>query len=103
MKKLLCLLTLTALLSGCAGTYFTFDTARQVQVGMSEAQLQKIMGKPHTITSSAAGEVWVYAYADGFGSARAVSFAVKDGKVVTVPRIPDSFSHSLTGSAVAAP
>lgn len=92
---------LAALLCGCAGTYFTFDKAREVKVGMTEAEVQKIMGSPYMVTSSGGKQIWVYSFATGFGSARSVSYAFADGKVTEVPKIPNSFGQ--TGSGIATP
>jgi len=79
------------LLTGCAGTYFTFDKARQVQLGMTESELNHLMGKPNVVTSSGGHVKWVYAYGNGFGTGRSVSFVFTDGKVTEVPSIPESF------------
>jgi hypothetical protein len=79
-------------MAGCAGSRFSFDDARRVQVGMTTAEMQDIMGKPYRVTSTDGKEIWVWSYANGMtGGARSVSFTVKDGKVVGVPKIPDSF------------
>ena len=90
----LCVLCVSALiLAGCVGTYFTFDKAREVQLGMTAAQVQKIMGKPFIVSTRGDDEIWVYSFADGWGAARSVSFILRDGKVTDVPHIPDSFGH----------
>jgi outer membrane protein assembly factor BamE (lipoprotein component of BamABCDE complex) len=96
MKTIFTMLV-TALLCGCAGTYFTFDRAALVKPGMTEAEVQKIMGRPNSVTSTAASLLWVYVFADGFsGSVRSVSFGFDtNGLVNSVPRIPQSF---LTGN-----
>lgn len=91
MKTLLSIFVAAVLLCGCAGTYFTFDKAKQVQVGMTEAQVETILGSPYMITSGKDGCRWIYSYADGFGTARSISFVLVDGKVSEVPAIPDRF------------
>lgn len=83
---------LLALLIGCAGTKFSFDSARQVQVGMTKSQVQGLMGKPYMVTSRDGKEIWIWSYANGMtGGAQSISFIFKDGKVESVPAIPESF------------
>lgn len=87
-------LVLAALLalSGCAGTDFSYDEARKVQVGMTEDQVVQIMGPPYSVVSRADGQMWVWSHANGMtGASRVISFRMKDGKVVEVPPIPASF------------
>jgi len=91
MTKFLLSLLAALVLSGCAGTYFTFDKARQVKVGMTESELQHLMGKPNVVTSSGGHVRWIYAYGTGLGTARSVSFVFTDGKVTEVPSIQASF------------
>lgn len=85
-------LVLAAALVGCAGTKFSFERARQVQVGMSETQLTELMGKPYMVKSTGDTQVWVWSHANGLtGGTQMVSFEVKDGKVSSVPSIPAAF------------
>jgi len=88
MKTILCLIAASTLLCGCAGTYFTFDQARRVEVGMTEAELQNTMGSPNLVTARGNNCIWVYSFADGFGRARSVSYVLSGGKVIEVPCIP---------------
>ncbi len=86
------IIALLAALSGCAGTNFSYDNARKVQVGMTEAKVTQIMGRPYMVTSRGDEQMWVWSRANGFtGSSRAVSFKMKNGVVAEVPAIPDSF------------
>lgn len=79
-------------LAGCAGTNFSYDRARQVQVGMTEAEVTKIMGPPYSVSSAGGSQMWIWSHANGMtGSSRAVSFKMQDGVVVEVPQIPASF------------
>lgn len=79
-------------LSGCAGTDFSYEEARKVQVGMTEDQVVQIMGPPYSVVSRADGQMWVWSHANGMtGASRVVSFRMKDGRVVEVPTIPASF------------
>jgi len=98
VKTILCLLA-AALLCGCAGTYFTFDKAREIKTGMTEAEVQEIMGRPYMVTSQGNREYWNYTFTTGFGSARSVSYVLADGKVIEVPKIPASFD-AKTGSGI---
>ena len=84
--------TLVLVLSGCAGTSFSYDNARKVQVGMTEDQVTQIMGPPYSVVSRADGQMWVWSHANGMtGASRVISFRMLDGKVVEVPPIPTSF------------
>ncbi|RMM55062.1 hypothetical protein ALP96_00269 [Pseudomonas savastanoi pv. glycinea] len=81
-----------ALLAACAGTDFSYDAARKVQLGMSEDQVVQLMGPPYSVVSRVDGQMWVWSHANGMtGASRVVSFKMKDGKVVEVPTIPSSF------------
>ena len=92
IKTTLVASVLLALLIGCAGTKFSFDRARQVQVGMTKSQVQGLMGKPYMVTSRDGKEIWVWSYANGMtGGHQSISFIFKDGKVESGPAIPDSF------------
>lgn len=84
-------LLLLALILGCAGNHFAWDDARRVQLGMSEAEVQAIMGKPNVVTSSDQGVKWTYAYGTALGTGAHVSFAFQSNRVVRVPQIPSSF------------
>lgn len=89
MKSLL--LSVTLLTSGCVGTHFTFSEVRQVQPGMTEQQVQQIMGKPNVVTAQGNQVRWVYAYGTAIGSAASASFVFENGRVVQVPNVPSSF------------
>lgn len=88
----LALVALAALL-GCAGTRFAFSEARKITVGMTESELVTRMGKPYMVRAGADGtQVWIWSQANGFtGAAQSVSFILRDGKVASLPKIPDSF------------
>lgn len=84
--------SLVALLAGCAGTNFSYDSARQVKVGMTEAEVTRLMGPPYSVASRGDEQMWVWSRANGFtGASRAVSFKMKNGQVIEVPQIPESF------------
>jgi len=89
------MLLLVAAISGCAGTNFDYDDARQVKIGMTEAQVLELMDKPYSVTQNGNSEIWVWSRANGFtGSSRAVSFILRDGVVVGVPKIPVNIGDS---------
>lgn len=96
-------LTLIAALAGCAGTNFSFDNARKVQIGMTEPQVTQLMGAPYSVVSRGDSQMWVWSHANGMtGSAKSVSFEMRDGRVVSVPTIPGSFAGAASTSQVAA-
>ena len=83
---------LTLTLIACAGTPFNFENARQVKVGMAESEVTSLMGSPYLVTTKGEEQIWVWSYANGMsGASKSISFVMKDGKVISVPTIPDSF------------
>lgn len=90
MRALIAAAAIAALM-GCAGTNFSYDKARQVEVGMTEAELIGLMGSPYSVTSRSGSQLWIWSHANVFGSARTVSFEIKDGRVFAVPSIPNNF------------
>lgn len=92
MKSNLAAALFAALVTGCAGTSFSFDDARRVQVGMTEDEVREIMGRPYMVRTKGDKDVWVWSHANGLtGGSQVISFIFKDGKVESVPRIPESF------------
>lgn len=92
MRKIIAIGLLGTVLSGCAGTNFTYDDARRVQVGMTEEQVLEIMGSPYSVISRPNGQLWVWSHANMlFGGTRAISYLIRDGVVVQVPSIPQTF------------
>lgn len=91
MRTLLALL-LASSIAACAGSPFKFENARKVTVGMTQSELTNLLGKPYLVTSRGQDEIWVWSHANGLtGGAKSVSFVIREGKVVSVPTIPDSF------------
>lgn len=74
-------------LTGCAGTHFEWDRAKQVKIGTPEAEVIELMGKPYMIRTVGDKQRWVWSYASGFTGTRFVSFELKDGKVSGVPNM----------------
>lgn len=94
MKKLFSTLVFALLvcISGCAGTPFKWDQARQLKEGMTESEVTQLMGSPFMVKSTPEGNVWIWSYSDGFTGIRTVSISIKDGKVTKAPSIPSSFN-----------
>ena len=91
-RKFAAATVLAIVLSGCAGTSYSYDDARKVQVGMTEDQVTQIMGPPYSVVSRTDGQMWVWSHANGMtGASRVISFKMLDGKVVEIPPIPTSF------------
>ena len=94
MKKLI-ILAFALMLSGCSmggSGSIKWDDARQLRVGMTESELTSKMGTPYSVTSKSDGtEIWVWVNVDLLMGTQTMSVIIKDGKVVTVPKIPDSF------------
>lgn len=92
ISRFFAVVALALALSGCAGTSFSYDDARKVQVGMTEEQVTQIMGPPYSVVSRADGQMWIWSHANGMtGASKVISFRLVDGKVVEVPAIPTSF------------
>lgn len=79
-------------MAGCAGTSFNWDQARQIKVGMSESELETLMGRPYMVRSGPEGQTWIWSYANAMtAGVRTLSVQLRDGKVVAAPDIPRSF------------
>lgn len=96
MKKILLPIILAiaiAFTAGCvAGTPFRWEAARKIQVGMTKAEVVGIMGNPYLVTSAADGsEGWQWTWGNSFGGSGSFRIALKDDKVVEVPKIPGTF------------
>jgi outer membrane protein assembly factor BamE (lipoprotein component of BamABCDE complex) len=59
MKRLIAAAILAIFFTGCAGTKIDMARARTVKVGMSEAEITQIMGKPYSVISKGDTQVWV--------------------------------------------
>jgi len=92
MKRVLVLFAFALVVAGCAGTRFDFDNARKVKVGMTESEVTQIMGKPYSVVSKGDNQIWIWSQANGMtGAHQSISFTMRNGKVDSVPKIPDSF------------
>lgn len=80
------------MLAGCAGTKVNWDRVRNLQPGATEAHVRDQLGAPYSITARGDQQIWVWSHANGFtGSNHWLALVMKDGKLVDVPKIPDSF------------
>lgn len=92
MKSKVVLLAFLAMLTACAGTNFTWKSARQVQPGMSETEVTNLLGKPYMVRSMGDKVSYIWSYADlAFGN-KTLAIDFKDGKVIKAPPIPESFN-----------
>jgi outer membrane protein assembly factor BamE (lipoprotein component of BamABCDE complex) len=78
---------LAFLLAACTVTSFNWDKAKQVKLGMTEAELRALMGRPSSIKIRDDTQIWVWSYADSSARTRSVSFELKDGLVTAIPFI----------------
>ncbi len=78
-------------MAACAGTNFKWDTVRQLRVGMTEAEVTALMGPPNNIRSGPEGVTWAWAYVDMAYSTRSVAVTFRDGRLNSVPQVPESF------------
>lgn len=83
---------LIALLMGCAGTRFSFENARQLSAGMTEAEVVKTMGRPYRTTVRGDIKIMTWVFVNGItGANRSMALPFKDGKLTETPRVPDDF------------
>lgn len=90
MKTLTAILALA--LAACAGTQFKWSQARQIQPGMSTAEVTQLLGAPNTVKSS--GDTLIYVWVNVnlmSGTTRTVRVDFKDGKAISAPPIPPEF------------
>lgn len=70
--------SLTAISCATRGRHVDFERANRVEVGMTEAQVLELMGKPTDVHKDGAGEMWMWIYVQvGPGQSRSESFAVR--------------------------
>lgn len=90
MKKVFLICCLVLILIGCAGKNFTWEQAKQIKVGMSEAELIALMGEPSLVRTQPDGILYVWSYADTFNGAKSIAIPLKEHIVTSVPPIPFS-------------
>ena len=62
-----------------------------MQTGMTLTEAEQILGRPNSVTSTAGTQRVMWLYGTALGQGASFSVVVKDGKIVEVPPIPDSF------------
>lgn len=91
MNRRMMLCALPAALAACAGTNFSWDKARQLEVGMKPADVEAIMGPPNNVKSTPEGMIWVWVWVNLTSETRTLSVVFKNGVLAKVPEIPDSY------------
>lgn len=92
MLKPASLLALSALiLAACAGTPFKWSAARQVQPGMTTAQVAQLVGPPNTVRASGETLTYVWVYVSSFSGTRTLRIDFKDDRAISAPPIPPEF------------
>ncbi len=89
MKTLLAILTLS--LAACAGTPFKWSQARQIQPGMSTAEVTQLVGTPNSVKSQGDVLTYVWVYVSSFSGTRTLRVDFRDGKAISAPPIPPEF------------
>lgn len=86
------ILLIAFLLSACAGSgAIKWDDARQIKIGMTEKEVTKLMGNPYQIQVVGEKDRWVWVNVVAFGGVSKMTAEFKNGVVVEVPRVPESF------------
>lgn len=92
MKRFISMHMLCAALTGCAGTPFSWDKARQVKLGMTTQQVIDIMGQPTSATwRDNNTQVFVWIDSNAFTGVKSFSVFFTDRKASSVPPIPDGY------------
>ncbi len=89
MKKLIAILALS--LAACAGTPFKWSQARQIQPGMSTAEVTQLVGAPNSVKSQGDVLIYVWVYVSSFSGTRTLRVDFRDGKAISAPPIPPEF------------
>lgn len=87
--KALAALAIVATLCACSmrGGDTSFDNIERVRLGMSEAELIQIMGKPDITRITEGKQIWVWRNPLALTGASVVSFGLRDGKVIEIPNV----------------
>ena len=94
MKKIIIMVAILTTLVGCAtaGKKIDWQKARQLKLGMNEAEVTALMGTPYMVSSRDGTQRWIWTYVNGFsGAMSTMTVDWKDGRVASVPSIPASF------------
>lgn len=95
MKKFIAMLAVLVL-TACAGSgSINWNDARKIKVGMTEKEVIEVMGSPYQAQVVGNDGVYRWVWVDvnlmRGGGAQKMSAELKNGVVVNVPVIPDSF------------
>ena len=78
--------------AGCTGSDFQWNQASQLRPGLTQEQVEALMGSPTDVRTREQGAVWTWTYLNAAsGQARAVSVVMRDGRVVDAPGVPLAF------------
>lgn len=77
---------------GCTGSDFQWRQASQLRPGLTQDQVESLMGRPTDVRARDQGAVWTWTYlSPAGGEARSVSVVMRDGRVVDAPVVPQTF------------
>jgi outer membrane protein assembly factor BamE (lipoprotein component of BamABCDE complex) len=79
------------LIVACAGTPFKWDDARRVQIGMTQAEVKGILGKPYSVATQNGNVIYVWSHANAFGGHRVLRIDFRGGVVIAAPEIPEDW------------
>jgi hypothetical protein len=98
MKLVAFALSILMISCASAGTYFYWDDVRALKVGMTKQEVVGKLGPPYQTTASKVENgvkekyTWSYARAGMTSTkSRAVTVIFLDGKVVSIPPIPEEY------------
>lgn len=80
-----------ATLTACAGTPFEWNSARQIQTGMTTEEVTKLVGTPNNVSAQGDTVRYVWVYVSSFSGSRTLAIDFKDNKVIQAPPIPAQF------------
>ena len=84
-RRLCILIALASALAACVATPFEWENAKHVRLGMTEAELRALMGRPNKIEIKDDIQRWVWSYATPSKTIRSVAFELRDGVVTAIP------------------
>lgn len=95
MKKLIVIIAVL-FLSACAGSgSIKWNEARKIKVGMTEKEVTEVMGSPYQaqVLGNDGTYRWVWVDVNLMMGTQKMSAELKNGVVVSVPFIPESFGN----------
>lgn len=83
MSKLLIILFLALSLASCGGSSVkTVDEIREIKVGLTEMEVQYLLGEPREVEIEVGYEEWYYSYETHSRYNNTFVVSLKDGKVI---------------------